>query len=142
MINMNTVQLLPTASRKICAGAATVPVAAWNPATAFEYPSAPCTAYQTPRSRIHPKITDTTTDFQIPFGPETSASWVSSVMCADASYPVSVYCASSMPIRKTYSVVEKNPVENPVPLMNPAGKDVQSSGAAHLKLKIVPQLVC
>ena len=40
-------------------------------------------------------------DFQIPFGPEMSASCVSSVMWADASYPVMVYCASNSPIRNT-----------------------------------------
>ena len=42
-------------------------------------------AYQTPSSRMYPKNTEITIDFQMPFGPDTSASWVSLVMCAEAS---------------------------------------------------------
>ena len=37
-------------------------------------------------------------------------------MCAEASYPVIVYCASSNPIKKMYGVIPRNPiglVENP-----------------------------
>ena len=50
---MKTVNPLepPTASKKICAGAATVPVAGWN-AAAASYPACPCIAYQTPSSRM------------------------------------------------------------------------------------------
>ena len=52
-------------------------------------------------SRMKPKITDTTTENTMPRGADVSASWVSSDMCADASYPVSVYCALSRPISAT-----------------------------------------
>ncbi len=37
----------------------------------------------------------------MPRGPATAADFVSSVMCADASYPVNVYWASSRPSSAT-----------------------------------------
>ncbi len=46
-------------------------------------------------------ITDTTTENTIPRGAEVWASWVSSDMWADASYPVSVYWALRNPMRIT-----------------------------------------
>ena len=57
--------------------------------------------------RMNPKITDTTTENTMPRGADVSASWVSSDMCADASYPVSVYCAFRSPIRATYSGIPR-----------------------------------
>ncbi len=54
-----------------------------------------------PTSRTNPAISDTQIELTIPFGPATAAFWVSSVMCAEASYPVKVYCAISNPIRNT-----------------------------------------
>ena len=50
-----------------------------------------------PISSSHPASSDTTIEVTIPRGPATAASLVSSVMCADASYPVNVYWASSSP---------------------------------------------
>ena len=55
----------------------------------------------TPISRIQPAISDTTIDMMMPRGPATAAYLVSSVMCADASYPVNVYWASSRPSSAT-----------------------------------------
>src|SRR5207253_5190563 len=52
------------------------------------------------RSR-KPKITDTTTDMTMPHAAARDAFRVSSLMCADASYPVIVYCAIRRPARKT-----------------------------------------
>src|SRR6476659_4480058 len=57
---------------------------------------------------MNPKITEMTTDQTIPLGDEVSASWVSSDMCAEASKPVSVYCALSRPTRATYSGMPRN----------------------------------
>ncbi len=45
----------------------------------------------TPMRSTKPAIHDTQIDVTIPFGPETAALRVSSVTCADASYPVKVY---------------------------------------------------
>ena len=52
------------------------------------------------RSR-KPKITDTTTDMTMPHAAARDACRVSSLMCADASYPVIVYCAIRRPVRNT-----------------------------------------
>ena len=45
--------------------------------------------------------TETTTDITRPRGAARAASCVSSATCAEASYPVKVYCAISRPTRKT-----------------------------------------
>src|SRR5437764_10094153 len=50
---------------------------------------------------MNPKITDMTTDITTPHAAVREARRVSSLMCADASYPVYVYCAISRPIPKT-----------------------------------------
>ena len=84
MSKTTTARPLPRASKKICAGAAMFDVDSWK-ASALSYPAFPCTAAQTAISRIYPKITEYTTDFQMPFGPLISAWCVSSVMCAEAS---------------------------------------------------------
>jgi hypothetical protein len=55
----------------------------------------------TPISSTQPATSETTIDITMPRGPATAGLRVSSVMCADASYPVNVYCASSRPIRNT-----------------------------------------
>ena len=55
----------------------------------------------TPISSTQPAISDTTIDITMPRGPLRAALWVSSVMCADASYPVNVYWASSRPSSST-----------------------------------------
>ena len=55
----------------------------------------------TPISSIHPATSETTIDMTMPRGPATAADLVSSVMCADASYPVNVYWASSRPSSTT-----------------------------------------
>ncbi len=57
----------------------------------------------TPISRIQPATRETMIDMTMPRGPATAADLVSSVMCADASYPVNVYWASSRPIAATYT---------------------------------------
>jgi hypothetical protein len=64
-------------------------------------PSVEGTANVTATSRKKPKITDTTTDMTMPQAAPSCALRVSSLMCADASYPVIVYCAISRPVRKT-----------------------------------------
>lgn len=46
-------------------------------------------------------IQDVQMDCTMPRGPATAASWVSSVIWAEASYPVKVYCAISRPIITT-----------------------------------------
>ena len=51
----------------------------------------------TPISSSQPANSETTIEVTMPRGPATAASRVSSVMCADASYPVNVYWASSRP---------------------------------------------
>src|SRR5579859_1152669 len=56
----------------------------------------------TPISRIQPATRETMIDMTMPRGPEVAADLVSSVMCADASYPVNVYWASSRPSSTTY----------------------------------------
>src|SRR5919201_3150103 len=54
----------------------------------------------TATSRMKPKITDTTTDMTMPQAAPSCALWVSSLMCAEASYPVIVYWAIRRPVRK------------------------------------------
>ena len=54
-----------------------------------------------PISSSQPANRETTIDMTMPRGPDRAASRVSSVMCADASYPVNVYCASSRPSSST-----------------------------------------
>ena len=56
--------------------------------------------------RIQPKITETTTEVHIPIAAIREALLVSSAVCADASNPVIVYCASSMPSPSTSRNVE------------------------------------
>ena len=48
-------------------------------------------------------------DITMPRGPAVAASRVSSVMCAEASYPVKVYCAMSSPTGRMYH----QPILNP-----------------------------
>ena len=45
----------------------------------------------TPTNRTKPAISETQMDLTMPLGPLMAALIVSSVMCADASYPVYVY---------------------------------------------------
>src|ERR671936_2989243 len=56
----------------------------------------------TATSRTKPKITDTTTDMTMPQAAPIEAWRVSSLMCAEASYPVIVYCAIRRPVANTY----------------------------------------
>ncbi len=66
--------------------------------------SAPCVsgiAKVTASSRIQPKKTDATTDVHIPVAAIREALFVSSAVCAEASKPVIVYCASSRPRPQT-----------------------------------------
>ena len=85
--------VLPTASRKICAGG--------TPVSLSSAPSYDWIAKVTPSSRIQPATIETTIDITMPRGPAVAADLVSSVMWAEASNPVSVYCASSRPISAT-----------------------------------------
>ena len=62
---------------------------------------------------MNPKITDMTTDITTPHAAVREARRVSSLMCADASYPVYVYCAISRPRPKTN---QKTGAEKFVPL--------------------------
>ncbi len=55
----------------------------------------------TAKSRMNPKMTETTTDMYIPTAAVREAFRVSSARCADASKPVIVYCAISSPVRNT-----------------------------------------
>src|SRR5262245_2811404 len=70
-------------------------------APAAAAPAVSGTANVTATSRMKPKITDTTTDINIPQAAPSCALRVSSLMCAEASYPVIVYCDISSPVRKT-----------------------------------------
>ncbi len=54
-----------------------------------------------PNSRTQPAARETVMALTMPRGPERAASRVSSVMCAEASYPVRVYWAISRPIIAT-----------------------------------------
>src|SRR5262245_60679224 len=54
----------------------------------------------TATSRMKPKMTDTTTDITMPQAAPSEALRVSSLMCADASYPVIVYWERIRPVRK------------------------------------------
>ena len=54
-----------------------------------------------PISSSQPANSETTIEVTMPRGPAVDASLVSSVMCADASYPVKVYWASSRPSIRT-----------------------------------------
>src|SRR5512134_3840301 len=65
--------------------------------TVSSAPSVLGIANVTATRRIHPKITETTTDVHIPIAAIRDALLVSSAVCADASNPVIVYCGSSMP---------------------------------------------
>lgn len=56
-----------------------------------------------PSSRTNPAIHEVQIDCTMPFGPAVDASCVSSVIWAEASYPVKVYCAISRPTRTTYT---------------------------------------
>src|SRR5579859_1225515 len=66
-----------------------------------------------PISSTQPATSETTIELTMPLGPATAASLVSSVMCAEASYPVNVYCASRRLRSPTYSGLWK-----PVSLTN------------------------
>ena len=55
----------------------------------------------TPSARMYPKIADTTIDMTTPRAAARPASRVSSLICADASYPVYVYCACNRPKSRT-----------------------------------------
>ena len=46
-------------------------------------------------------MSEMTMDQTMPRGPDIAALCVSSVICADASYPVKVYCAMRSPVRNT-----------------------------------------
>src|SRR4030088_1928117 len=70
-------------------------------APALRAPSVLGMANVTATSSAKPKITDTTTDITIPHAAAREALRVSSLMCADASYPVIVYWAISRPSPKT-----------------------------------------
>src|SRR5262245_58347748 len=119
MISAST---LPTAYSKMTAGA-------WSSAAMSEYPvMVPKelsngylvgSAMLTPRSSTKPATRETQIELTIPFGPAIAAFRVSSVICADASYPVNVYCAFSNPSRKT-NVSTLNPVRfwNPLFVAN------------------------
>src|SRR5436190_6222029 len=61
----------------------------------------PGIANVTATSRMNPKMTDTTTDMTMPMAADRDAFLVSSLMCAEASYPVMVYCAMRSPIPNT-----------------------------------------
>jgi hypothetical protein len=63
--------------------------------------TSPGMANVTATSRMNPKITDTTTDMTMPIAAVREAFLVSSLMWADASYPVIVYCAIRSPIPHT-----------------------------------------
>jgi hypothetical protein len=84
--------------------------------TAFDTaPSVPFvsgTANVTATSRMNPKKTETTTDMIIPQAAPSDALRVSSLMCAEASNPVIVYCAIRRPVPKTY---QKAMLPQPVP---------------------------
>ena len=61
-------------------------------------------------SRMNPKNTDTTTDMTMPMAAVREAWRVSSLMCAEASNPVIVYCAISRPMPKTkMKALSENP---------------------------------
>lgn len=83
----------PSASNRIWAGGA--------PVGEFRAPSYDWMAKVKPSRSTNPAIQDVQMDCTMPRGPATAASWVSSVIWADASYPVKVYCAISRPIITT-----------------------------------------
>ena len=71
----------------------------------------PCTSGTTKvtaTSRTNPKTTDATTAVTIPIAADRDAWRVSSLMCADASYPVIVYADMIRPRART------NPIPTPV----------------------------
>ncbi len=62
-----------------------------------------------PISSTEPAIREIRIDMTMPRGPLRAALRVSSVMCADASYPVNVYWASSSPTGRMYHQPMWNP---------------------------------
>ena len=62
-----------------------------------------------PTMRMKPATTDTQIEVMMPLGPLRAASCVSSVMCAEASKPVMVYCASIMPTSATQMTLPLKP---------------------------------
>ena len=96
--NFATVGLL-RASRKICAGGSPVEVAA-SLVTPAWLPSWMAAVIE--KSRIQPPTIEISTLITMPRGAAVEAFLVSSDTCADASYPVYVYCAMSRPMRNTY----------------------------------------
>src|SRR5690606_30034944 len=79
--------------------------------------STPCTsgtAKVTATSRMKPNTTDATTAMTMPRAAVRDADRVSSLMCADASNPVIVYCDISRPMPNTNQKAES---ENPELLM-------------------------
>ena len=64
-------------------------------------PTGPGIANVTATRRMNPKMTDTTTDMTMPIAADREAFLVSSLMWAEASYPVIVYWAIRSPIPNT-----------------------------------------
>ena len=51
--------------------------------------------------RMNPATSETRIEFTMPLGPAIAGFFVSSDMCAEASYPVKVYWAISKPMSTT-----------------------------------------
>ena len=56
-------------------------------------------------TKTYPKRIDHKTACHIPFGTLTAAFFVSSDVCAEASYPVMVYVTRSSPTTKAYNIL-------------------------------------
>src|SRR5450432_3784981 len=80
----------------------------------WSLPMAHGIAYVKPIIRTRPATIDTQIDVMMPRGTLVAASRVSSVMCADASYPVSVYCANIRPTRVTQIAAPPKPQPRPL----------------------------
>src|SRR5689334_22517304 len=93
MTSRNSAHLSPMA---VCQMYCTAKV--YWPAASATFPGM---ANVTATSRMNPKITDTTTDITMPMAADREAFRVSSLMWAEASYPVIVYWAIRSPIPHT-----------------------------------------
>ncbi len=93
MNSRNSAQLSPTALVQMNGTA--IPAASWTPLMSSG------TANVIAISNTRPKMTETTIDITMPSAAERDAIRVSSLMCAEASKPVIVYCAINRPSANT-----------------------------------------
>src|SRR4051794_10736580 len=91
---------------------ALVKIATGKPAASFTALTL-VAANRNPSRRIHPISAEKKIERHTPCAAEVEASFVSSAVCADASYPVCVYIVSRKPVGSTKNQKPKLPVDPP-----------------------------